>query len=61
MLASTCDLLRIPEKCQNYRYAEISQLLEAGQFCRYVGDSTGFNTAFKPVINSRKHHLSLKN
>jgi hypothetical protein len=33
------DTLRIPEKYQKYRYAKISQLLEAGQFCRYVGVS----------------------
>jgi len=30
------DILRIPEKYQKYRYAKISQLLETGQFCRYV-------------------------
>ena len=35
-------ILRIPEKYQNYRYARISQLLKAGQFCRYVGDINGF-------------------
>jgi hypothetical protein len=32
------DILRIPEKYQKYRYAKISQLIEAGQFCRYVGE-----------------------
>jgi hypothetical protein len=38
-------ILRIPEKYQKYRYAKISQLLWAGQFCRYVGDINGFKTA----------------
>jgi hypothetical protein len=32
------DTLRIPEKYRKCRYAKISQLLKAGQFCRYVGD-----------------------
>jgi hypothetical protein len=40
----TFDLLRIPEKYRKYRYANISQLLEAGQFCRYVGVIKGFKS-----------------
>jgi hypothetical protein len=35
---SNTDTLRIPEKYRKCRYAKISQLLEAGQFCRFVGD-----------------------
>jgi hypothetical protein len=44
-ILETGDLLRIPEKYQKYRYAKISQLLEAGQFCRYVGDIFNFERA----------------
>jgi hypothetical protein len=33
--------MRIPEKYRKCRYAKISQLLEAGQFCRYVGSKDG--------------------
>jgi hypothetical protein len=35
-----------------YRYAQISQLLKAGQFCRYVGDTSGFRTAKKLLISA---------
>jgi hypothetical protein len=42
--------LRIPEKYQKYRYAKISQLLDAGQFCRYVGGIQGFGTLKKPSL-----------
>ena len=39
------DILRETQISQFYRYAKISQLLEAGQFCRYVGDTAGFSNA----------------
>jgi len=42
--------LRIPEKCQKYRYTKISQLLKAGQFCRYVGEIKGYKIVKELVI-----------
>ena len=36
------DILRETQLSQFYRYAKISQLLEAGQFCRYVGGIATF-------------------
>ena len=36
--------MRETQVSQFYRYAKISQLLEAGQFCRYVGDITLLET-----------------
>jgi len=44
--------MRIHEICQNCRYAKISQLLEAGQFCRYVGDTSGFEPDRNPVLGN---------
>ena len=35
--SETGDILRETQISQFYRYAKISQILEAGQFCRYVG------------------------
>jgi hypothetical protein len=48
----TTDILRIPEKYQKYRYAKISQLLETGQFCRYVGSISNFERVLLLPINS---------
>ncbi|MDH3723970.1 MAG: hypothetical protein OER74_20920, partial [Desulfobacteraceae bacterium] len=45
------DILRETQVSQFYRYAKISQLLEAGQFCRYVGVITGFVTDFIVTIS----------
>ena len=45
------DILRIPEKQRKCRYAKISQILEAGQFCRYVGDLFKFKSEFN--INTK--------
>ena len=36
------DSLRETKISQFYRYAKISQLLRAGQFCRYVEDTCKF-------------------
>ena len=44
------DILRETQISQFCRYAKISQPLEAGQFCRYVGDTTGFSFAKMVVI-----------
>jgi hypothetical protein len=49
---SSTDILRIPEKCRKCRYAKISQFLEAGQFCRYVGGIAGFSTGNTMVFHS---------
>jgi hypothetical protein len=43
-IVETGDILRETQVSQFYRYAKISQLLEAGQFCRYVGDITLLET-----------------
>jgi hypothetical protein len=40
------DILRVSKLCPKYRYAKISQLLEAGQFYRYVGVITTFERQF---------------
>jgi hypothetical protein len=42
--------LRETQISQFYRYAKISQLLEADQFCRYVAELTGFSNAKLVVI-----------
>jgi hypothetical protein len=52
------DILRIPEKHQKYRYAKISQLLEAGQFCRYVGDNTTLLIARSPLNIDKKSRVN---
>jgi hypothetical protein len=41
----TGDLLRIPEKYQNYRYANISQIFNGFKNLRLVGATTGFINA----------------
>ena len=50
-LVQSADILRIPEKYKKYSYAKISQLLEAGQFCRYVGGTTGLQNKRRKVLN----------
>ena len=52
MILETGDILRETQISQFYRYAKISELQEAGQFCRYVGDISGFKTDRKPVVNN---------
>jgi hypothetical protein len=42
------DILRIPEKCQNCRYAKKTQISLAPKKYRYVGDNKGFETDKKP-------------
>jgi hypothetical protein len=42
--------LRETQISQYCRYAKISQLMETGQFCRYVGDTTGFSLVEMVVI-----------
>jgi hypothetical protein len=54
------DILRIPEKYQKYRYTKISQFLEAGQFCRYVGAIKGFRISNKSVLHSRNNSKGQK-
>jgi hypothetical protein len=52
-------ILRIPEKHQKYRYPKISQLLEAGQFCRYVGEIATFGWQILIPINIRNLKVGL--
>jgi hypothetical protein len=43
-------ILRETQISQFYRYTQISQLWEARQFCRYVGDNKDFSNAKMVVI-----------
>jgi hypothetical protein len=42
ILMAGCDLLRIPEKYQKYRYAKKTQISLDPKKYRYVGDTTSF-------------------
>ena len=53
ILMRLCDILRKTQISQIYRYAKISQLLEVGQFYRYVGVIAGFMKPFQNVCYAR--------
>jgi len=53
-------ILRVSQLYQNCIYAKISQLLEAGQFCRYVGDIASFMLAIQAVLLFEALHKSFQ-
>jgi hypothetical protein len=46
-LASTCNILRVSVKYQNYRYAKKTQISLAPKKYRYVGEITSHRTEKK--------------
>ncbi len=47
------DILRIHVICQNYRYAQKTQISLDPKKYRYVGDAQRFRAAKKPLVYSR--------